>query len=132
MVKPFLVVGIDFGTTYSGFSWAKSTGKRDIRLVNDWESRQDYDATKDKVPTCISFHSKGGPRHGYLASGKKQCKWFKLLLQPGNNADYEELKRASAILEAQGKPSTMQSPTIFAGFGLVGLRTLHNSLGKIS
>ncbi|KAF2624867.1 actin-like ATPase domain-containing protein [Macroventuria anomochaeta] len=80
-----IVVGIDFGTTYSGVSWAINGGKKTIRVVNDWPNPVSTVATSDKVPSALSYQD-GQPYHwGYKVDLKEQSlSWFKLLLDPKN------------------------------------------------
>ncbi|KAH7081489.1 hypothetical protein BKA63DRAFT_462626 [Paraphoma chrysanthemicola] len=81
-----IVVGIDFGTTYSGVSWAVNGGNKKIRVINDWPNPVSTVATSDKVPTKISYGEDGKPHHwGYMVDFKEDCfRWFKLMLDPKN------------------------------------------------
>ncbi|KAF3915243.1 hypothetical protein ABW20_dc0109738 [Dactylellina cionopaga] len=104
MSKPEIVVGIDFGTTYSGLSWATSTGVKDINLVTDWKrTKLDFSPTNDKVRTWISYKDNKPNSYGYEASGSP-FKWFKILLQPGQyTGDMQYVKEANANLIKLGK-----------------------------
>ncbi|KAF3941340.1 hypothetical protein ABW19_dt0203577 [Dactylella cylindrospora] len=104
MPKPELVVGIDFGTTYSGFSWAKKAGLQDIKLVQDWEIGDGFlNPTNDKVRTWISYKGQSPSGYGYTAAAKP-CKWFKLLLQPDAYAEnFQYITEANASLKQLGK-----------------------------
>ncbi|KAF2643572.1 actin-like ATPase domain-containing protein [Massarina eburnea CBS 473.64] len=80
-----IVVGIDFGTTYSGVSWAVNGGTKTIRLINDWPNPNSTVANSDKVPTKLSY--KDGKPHnwGYAVDYREESfRWIKLLLDPKN------------------------------------------------
>ncbi|KAG9649800.1 hypothetical protein KCU95_g15447, partial [Aureobasidium melanogenum] len=103
-----IVIGIDFGTTHSGVSWAVKTkeGPPHIRVINDWPNPKAQNATSDKVPTTISYLDRRPHRWGYQVGPQEQTfKWFKILLQ--TNHEYESrighVKSASKFLEATGK-----------------------------
>ncbi|ORY19539.1 hypothetical protein BCR34DRAFT_609684 [Clohesyomyces aquaticus] len=77
-----IVVGIDFGTTYSGVSWAVNGGNRKIRVISDWE---EANSTRDKVPTVIHYRDGDTPCWGYEAAAQgrdslNNFRWFKVLL----------------------------------------------------
>ncbi|KAF4634498.1 hypothetical protein G7Y89_g3596 [Cudoniella acicularis] len=83
-----VVIGIDFGTTYSGVSWSYSkwSNPDQIEQIHRWAVDMGSTARNqeaDKVPSKISYDKWGeiqnwgykvGPRDEYQAS------WFKLLL----------------------------------------------------
>ncbi|KAF1830154.1 actin-like ATPase domain-containing protein [Decorospora gaudefroyi] len=80
-----IVVGIDFGTTYSGVSWAVNGGIKAVRVINDWPNPSSTVATSDKVPTIISYQG-GSPQWGFSVDNvrKDSFRWIKLLLDPKN------------------------------------------------
>ncbi|KAL1614555.1 hypothetical protein SLS56_012063 [Neofusicoccum ribis] len=95
-----IVVGIDFGTTHSGVSWAVKVKGREpkIRVINDWPSKVG-NGTYDKVPTSISYSNGEVAEWGYL-SGKDSFTWFKLFLDPDNTyKDSNELESLKTMLE---------------------------------
>ncbi|KAF3911083.1 hypothetical protein AA313_de0205499 [Arthrobotrys entomopaga] len=83
--KPEIVVGIDFGTTFSGVSWAANSGLKRVHLVTDWETTNAYHGTNEKVRTWISYTGNRPTSYGYTATGRP-FKWFKILLQPDQNS----------------------------------------------
>lgn len=88
-----IVVGIDFGTTYSGVSWAINGGNKKIRVVNDWPNPDSSLLTNDKVPTKITYQNWKANRWGYSIELKEQpLSWFKLLLDPNNKINKESDK----------------------------------------
>ncbi|KAK3390828.1 hypothetical protein B0H63DRAFT_539285 [Podospora didyma] len=65
-----IIVGIDFGTTYSGVAYT-------------WSN-------KEKAPTAISYGARGEVKWGYaIPREKDQVKWFKLLLLDDNDLPAE-------------------------------------------
>ncbi|QDS74369.1 hypothetical protein FKW77_004996 [Venturia effusa] len=80
---PFLI-GIDFGTTFSGVAWAKGSSRsgnldqKSIHVVTDWPGggNDSY-----KVPTKIQYGANGSHQCGYEVSARSDSlQWFKLLL----------------------------------------------------
>ncbi|KAG9557021.1 hypothetical protein KCU71_g11127, partial [Aureobasidium melanogenum] len=103
-----IVIGIDFGTTHSGVSWAVKTreGTPNIRVINDWPNPKAQNATSDKVPTTISYLDGRPHRWGYQTGPQEQTfKWFKILLQTDHQYErkIDHVKSASKFLEATGK-----------------------------
>ncbi|EGX45330.1 hypothetical protein AOL_s00170g37 [Orbilia oligospora ATCC 24927] len=81
-----IVIGIDFGTTFSGLSWAVNLGEKKVSVVNSWETLTSFRPTNDKVPTQISYTGNEPTSYGYTAN-KKPFKWFKVLLQQGHYSE---------------------------------------------
>nr|XP_036582566.1 uncharacterized protein CTRU02_07610 [Colletotrichum truncatum]KAF6791270.1 hypothetical protein CTRU02_07610 [Colletotrichum truncatum] len=83
-VEHDIVIGIDFGTTFSGVSWAYSGQPTDIEVISRWESKLGRNSDKEKTPTEMVYQeNKGGVFWGYGIppnSNQKPLKWFKLLL----------------------------------------------------
>ncbi|QDS68467.1 hypothetical protein FKW77_010834 [Venturia effusa] len=78
-----IVVGIDFGTTYSGVSWAVNAGTKTVRLINDWPDPVNPVANSEKVPTAISYENGLPHSFGYnVPPVGRGLRWFKLLLDP--------------------------------------------------
>ncbi|KAL9085633.1 MAG: hypothetical protein Q9165_007534 [Trypethelium subeluteriae] len=76
-----IVVGVDFGTTHSGVSWAVNRGNKEIRLVDNWPNPLATNATHEKVPTAISYEEAAPELWGYNVKPDKQSfRWFKVLL----------------------------------------------------
>ncbi|GAB1312154.1 hypothetical protein MFIFM68171_02364 [Madurella fahalii] len=99
-----IVVGIDFGTTYSGISWAVNAGNRVIRPVNDWPNPTAQYSNMDsaKVPTLVSYGD-NGIRWGFQAEDPVQ-RWFKIMLDPAHG-HAKGLKTISEI-----KPELARTP----------------------
>ncbi|KAH8175797.1 hsp70 protein [Sarocladium implicatum] len=102
-----MVVGVDFGTTYSGIAFAHSSSPRHIQVVSNWPDGTNTD--KGKCPTLISYEGGKVAAWGYGAvNDPRALKWFKLLLAhkgeiPPNVDASEELKEARDRLRELGK-----------------------------
>ncbi|CAG8962469.1 hypothetical protein HYFRA_00014199 [Hymenoscyphus fraxineus] len=100
-----IVIGIDFGTTYSGVSWAYP-GRRDVRLITNWPNPKTKNASNDKVPSTISYCNGQVERWGYSNRDKDETfRWFKILLEPSHkyNDEVKEVKDASKLLKSLNK-----------------------------
>ncbi|KAF0639372.1 hypothetical protein FPSE5266_11624 [Fusarium pseudograminearum] len=77
-----VVIGIDFGTTFSGVSWAHSREPDDIEIVTCWDSELNHCSDVEKAPTQLYFDADGHDiKWGYgIPLDKEPLKWFKLLL----------------------------------------------------
>ncbi|KAJ8110622.1 hypothetical protein OPT61_g6578 [Boeremia exigua] len=83
IVTPTIVIGVDFGTTYSGISWALESSTPSIRIISDWPNPWSTNANAPKVPSVISYDEDGSPpKWGYECdpSAPRVFRWFKLLL----------------------------------------------------
>ncbi|KAK0100415.1 hypothetical protein ONS95_008363 [Cadophora gregata] len=77
--RGYLLVGIDFGTTYSGIAWGWSERPEVLNVVMDWDGIEGQ-KTNVKVPTKILY--KGNQiKWGFdIPPDEKPLQWFKLLL----------------------------------------------------
>jgi molecular chaperone DnaK (HSP70) len=118
-----IVVGIDFGTTFSGVAWTWSGKAENIEIVTSWEADFHGNSDNDKVPTAIKLGDNlgGAITWGYATSegtdGKEPLKWFKLLLLDDDDlpADVREsthLKEARKYLETVNR-SAVEIITLF-------------------
>ncbi|PMB69396.1 Heat shock protein 12A [Beauveria bassiana] len=89
-----IIVGIDFGTTFSGAAWAISKRPEDIQVITNWESETNGCSDRGKCPTHLQY---GEIDHetpwGYnVPTDKDLVRWFKLLL-------LDEADLPSAVVE---------------------------------
>ncbi|KAI8952993.1 hypothetical protein F4801DRAFT_588605 [Xylaria longipes] len=102
-----LVVGIDFGTTYSGVSWLiYKTGSPpgQPEVVTLWQTSQDNrrnNSDSHKVPSKIHYDEHGELLWGFrIPAGAETVEWFKLLLL--NDGDLKKhLKTSSHLHDAK-------------------------------
>ncbi|KAK4110219.1 actin-like ATPase domain-containing protein [Canariomyces notabilis] len=93
-----IIVGIDFGTTYSGVAFTWSNKIERLEVVSSWESDIHSNFDEEKAPTALSFGSNGKVNWGYsIPYDVDQVKWFKLLLI--DEEDLPEDVRSSAKIE---------------------------------
>ncbi|RKL33579.1 hypothetical protein BFJ72_g9803 [Fusarium proliferatum] len=77
----FIIIGIDFGTTYSGVAWAYSREPEEIELVTSWDAELNHCSDVEKAPTQLLYDNNKGTSWGYsIPADKDALKWFKLLL----------------------------------------------------
>ncbi|PUU81894.1 hypothetical protein B9Z19DRAFT_1042212 [Tuber borchii] len=77
-----IVVGLDFGTTYSALAWASTNLPGQINLIGNWPSAGIL--THHSAPTEIAYHqgSTTDFSWGYdIPRTARRLKWFKLLLE---------------------------------------------------
>ncbi|KAF5653827.1 Hsp70 chaperone protein [Fusarium sp. NRRL 25303] len=105
-----IVIGIDFGTTYSGVAWAYSREPEEIEIVTSWESQLNHCSDVEKAPTQIHYgHNNQDIKWGYGISPEHEpLKWFKLLLLepkdiPQGAANSTQLKEARRLQSKAGK-----------------------------
>ncbi|KAG7438552.1 Heat shock 70 kDa protein 12B [Fusarium oxysporum f. sp. raphani] len=80
-VDDFIIIGLDFGTTYSGIAWAYSREPEEIELVTSWDSEFNNCSDVEKAPTQLLYDDKKGTSWGYsIPASEDALKWFKLLL----------------------------------------------------
>ncbi|KAH6632067.1 hypothetical protein F5144DRAFT_612594 [Chaetomium tenue] len=107
-----IIVGIDFGTTYSGvaFTWSKKIERMEFR--------------RGESPNRHSFGPKGKTSWGYnIPFDAEQGKWFKLLLIDDKDLP-EDVRKSTKIKEARTylKKHNKTPVAVIAGF----LRLLWN------
>ncbi|QPH01174.1 hypothetical protein C2857_005373 [Epichloe festucae Fl1] len=105
-----LVIGIDFGTTYSGVAWAYSRQPENIEVITNWESELTHCSDEEKSPTLLKCGKYGEQDEwGYtVTSAKDAFRWFKLLLLNEKDVDpviynCSEFREARSVRDASGK-----------------------------
>ncbi|EHK40875.1 uncharacterized protein TrAtP1_004241 [Trichoderma atroviride] len=107
--EPFIALGIDFGTTYSGVAWAISTRPANINMITSWDSAKYHCSDKEKTPSIMSYEQNGKVLWGYSVSDKKSSiEWSKLCLLdeddiPNDVSHSTQLQAAQAALKQQRK-----------------------------
>ncbi len=96
-----VIIGIDFGTTYSGvaFTWSKKIERMEI--VSSWDSNLHSNSDNQKTPTALSFGPKTNVNWGYgIPHDAEQIRWFKLLIVDEEDLP-EDVRKSSKIKEAR-------------------------------
>ncbi|KAL8670828.1 MAG: hypothetical protein Q9168_004647, partial [Polycauliona sp. 1 TL-2023] len=87
-----IIVAIDFGTTYSGASFAQTCLPKHQRPFTQWPdpiSSNIQGKSSEKVPTKLQYSSDGSSRWGFQIFGDGELyKEFKLLLDPESTAKF--------------------------------------------
>ncbi|GKT54566.1 HSP70 family chaperone [Colletotrichum tofieldiae] len=99
-----IVIGIDFGTTFSGVSWAFSGQPNDIEVITRWEAELNFASDTEKTPTAIRYRgAQGSVSWGYgipVEETSDAMRWFKLLLIDETDLP-ENLRTSSQIATAR-------------------------------
>lgn len=107
MSAPRIVIGIDFGTTFSGVCWAIDEGQKKARVITDWPNQQmQGNGDAEKVPSAISFADGRMKAWGYdIGIRDDPLRWFKVLLEPDHKYAQatNEVKSSNALLNSLGK-----------------------------
>ncbi|OTB07865.1 hypothetical protein M426DRAFT_19797 [Hypoxylon sp. CI-4A] len=114
--RPVLVVGIDFGTTSSGVSYAVWEPEKNRQIqpktIMQWPGYNMFNQEDTKVNSAIAYADNGEFSWGRQAMGKENCiQWFKLLL-PGNEElspdgkNIPHIQQAAAAMQRLGKDVT--------------------------
>ncbi|KAG5918174.1 hypothetical protein E4U42_006956 [Claviceps africana] len=104
-----IVIGIDFGTTYSGVAWAYSGQPDNIEIITNWDSELTHCSDEEKAPSLLKLQKVGQDEWGYtVTSGKGAFRWFKLLLLDEKDVDpviYKcaEFNEARLLRDVSGK-----------------------------
>ncbi|KPM41605.1 hypothetical protein AK830_g4982 [Neonectria ditissima] len=97
-----IIIGIDFGTTFSGVAWAYSRDPDDIALVSSWNSELNHCSDVEKAPTHVHYgHRNEATTWGYgVPTDKNPLRWFKLLLLDEKDVP-KEVSTSSQLYEAR-------------------------------
>ncbi|KAF3798999.1 hypothetical protein GCG54_00010672 [Colletotrichum gloeosporioides] len=94
-----LVIGIDFGTTFSGVAWSTAAdfARNEINLVTSWPGSEWQEA---KAPTQL-FYEDGQVMWGYdIPLDADPVRWFKLLLVKEEDLP-KELRNSEPLVHAR-------------------------------
>ncbi|KAM7222484.1 hypothetical protein V8F06_001978 [Rhypophila decipiens] len=98
--EKYIAIGIDFGTTYSGVSWAHSATPNDIHHVSHWPFDGHRGKDEVQIPTQVDLNTK---RWGCLVTKDDDpVRWFKLLLLEKRDLK-RDMKDSSIPLEESRK-----------------------------
>ncbi|KAK3987602.1 hypothetical protein QBC44DRAFT_371934 [Cladorrhinum sp. PSN332] len=104
LIQDYLAIGIDFGTTYSGVSWASSKSWArsqwnpfQVKDILNWPSG-DYLFEEAQVPTLLN--PKTGEWGFQVFPQSDPLRWFKLLLVDEADLD-DDLKKSEQLKESR-------------------------------
>ncbi|KAK2765804.1 hsp70 family chaperone [Colletotrichum kahawae] len=102
--KNTIVIGIDFGTTFSGISWAFAGQPKNIEVITQWPSELSFNSDTEKTPSTLLYGTlQDDATWGYSvpAHSTDEClKWFKLLLIDPRDLS-PELRESAQIATAK-------------------------------
>jgi hypothetical protein len=110
--KQRIVIGLDYGTTFTGVAYADSTGTlRDIVLVTDWKGNYAQNAVNEKVPSQVAYGD--FPPNGYawgnhIPPSIDRQYWTKLKLD--NTSRSRDLQMLLALLSSDFRGMSMDEP----------------------
>ncbi|KAJ4236000.1 hypothetical protein NW759_001086 [Fusarium solani] len=87
---PILIIGMDFGTTYSGVAYSRR--KNTPKLITNWVNLRNFNQDKEKVPSAVLYNqmTAGEFSWGYAVPiGEDVLRWFKLLLVDENDLPFK-------------------------------------------
>ncbi|KAI1843813.1 hypothetical protein JX266_010072 [Neoarthrinium moseri] len=98
--EKFIAIGIDFGTTFSGVSWAYSEDPGLIHEVSHWPCAESQVKDEIQVPTQYDLAAN---HFGYMISRDAlPIKWFKLLLLEAKDTK-DDVKNSEYLADARVK-----------------------------
>ncbi|KAF5017906.1 hypothetical protein F66182_10135 [Fusarium sp. NRRL 66182] len=97
-----IIIGIDFGTTFSGVAWAYSREPDEIEMVTSWDAEFHHCSDVKKAPTQLHYENdeKKVAWEYSVPSDKDPLKWFKLLLIDEKDLD-ADVSRSKQLEEAR-------------------------------
>ncbi|KAJ6115348.1 hypothetical protein N7486_001126 [Penicillium sp. IBT 16267x] len=97
-----LVIGLDFGTTFSGIAWAlEGCNGDDVEVIQEWPGKGN--STSQKVPTLISYHN-DRIQWGYQVDEMNTAvRGVKLLLDDSQPIRYVPAAESERLIQALKK-----------------------------
>ncbi|KAH6869247.1 hypothetical protein B0T10DRAFT_418756 [Thelonectria olida] len=112
----FIAIGIDFGTTFSGVSWAFSEQPDKIYEISEWPSAHYNSQNEVQVPTQYEINSR---KWGYqVTPDMVPMKWFKLLLLHDDDVARDEIRNSKPIQHTRAQLRLPNAPTATTVVGL--------------
>ncbi|KAJ3466138.1 hypothetical protein MRS44_006796 [Fusarium solani] len=116
--EKFIAIGIDFGTTFSGVSWAFSEQADNIHEISEWPGANEINQQEVQVPTVFDIDS---DKWGYqVTPDMKPVKWFKPLLLSYNDLAREENQEISQSKQLQDARTQLSKNRKITAIDLVG------------
>ncbi|KAH6980884.1 hypothetical protein BKA56DRAFT_485877 [Ilyonectria sp. MPI-CAGE-AT-0026] len=112
----FIAIAIDFGTTFSGVSWAFSEQPDTIHEISEWPAAYHNNCNEVQVPTQYDIQSQ---KWGYeVTPDMAPMKWFKLLLLNDDDISRDEIRQSKPMQEARNQLLLPNAPTATEVVGL--------------
>lgn len=104
-IKHAMIIGVDFGTTFSGVAWTFSGDPHKMKIVKSWPGES---GSLEQVPSVLSYDSKDSKKYrwGFQVGPESPTpiSWFKLLL----NENYTD-NIGSARPDTRSNPADQDS-----------------------
>ncbi|KAM0564412.1 hypothetical protein ACHAPJ_000625 [Fusarium lateritium] len=134
-IDDLIIIGIDFGTTYSGIAWAYSREPDEIELVTSWDAQLDHCTDVAKAPTQLFYGKDNATTWGYsIPPAKDALKWFKLLLLeeadiPVDLSNSVQLREARNLLKKSKKNAIEVVGCYLRKIWNHAIESIHRSVG---
>lgn len=97
-----LIIGLDFGTTFTAVSWATTVGREHIDMIDDWPNPFGNTRNDHQVPSTIAYDRTGNITNwGYYVREQDRdtfrFSWMKILLDPSHRY-YKEAPRIQEMV----------------------------------
>jgi len=97
-----LIIGLDFGTTFTAVSWAITAGREQVYTIDDWPNPFGSTRNEDQVPSTIAYDRTGKvAKWGYYVREQDRdtfrFSWMKILLDPSHRY-YKEAPRIKEMV----------------------------------
>ncbi|KAL6353611.1 hypothetical protein LRP88_14109 [Fusarium phalaenopsidis] len=114
--EKFIAIGIDFGTTFSGVSWAFSEDPDNIHEISEWPTANHINQGEVQVPSLYDIDSE---KWGYqVAPDMMPVKWFKLLLLNDSDLAKEDINLSKRL--RQSRKELSEHPSKISAVNIVG------------
>ncbi|KAK3358672.1 hypothetical protein B0T25DRAFT_563750 [Lasiosphaeria hispida] len=121
-VNKFIAVGIDFGTTYCGVSWAFSEIPNEIHEITEWPSANHQSQGETQVPSKYDIET---GKWGYeITADMDPVRWFKLLLLRSEDIHQQMIRDSVHVKHARDQLSKSNPP-------LTAVEVIGRYLGKL-
>ncbi|KAH7383281.1 hypothetical protein BKA66DRAFT_512128 [Pyrenochaeta sp. MPI-SDFR-AT-0127] len=109
MKENCLIVGLDYGTTYTGVSFCETSENnisgQHVEVIHDWPSCHTKIGTKEKVPSEVTYQTEGIRWGSDIPPNVQRHMWTKLQLDTPQNGEagkiYRELSSSDQGLHKQ-------------------------------
>jgi len=102
-----LIIGIDFGTTFTAVSWVTTAGRQEVNIIDDWPNPYGLNKNDHQVPSTIAYDRTGRvSKWGYYVRAQDRdtvpFSWMKILLDPSHRY-YREAPRIQEMIARLGQ-----------------------------
>ncbi|EUC31458.1 hypothetical protein COCCADRAFT_38444 [Bipolaris zeicola 26-R-13] len=103
-----LIIGLDYGTTYTGVSFCEisdpASEQSHVEIVQDWPSCHGKFGTREKVPSEIAYLQEGVRWGSDIPPHEKRHMWTKLELDNREDSEVAKINNELSLLESRKPP----------------------------